>query len=111
MPGGSGDGNSFGPQDIAKVKSVLEIPKCDLRWESADQAVEREHEFVKKYDEDLAPRRKERIENDKERNKRKNIVQSEILVENELREKELMRIRDEQFAQQLKSEQLEQLEK
>ena len=75
MPGGAADEESkFSRSDIDKVKQLLAIEKVECRYESAEQAIERENEFVNKYNEDLLPLRQNRIDEVKERQERKSIV-------------------------------------
>ena len=68
------------PGELEVAKKYIAVQKVDCQFENIEQAIEREAEFVKKYDEDLKPRREERIADESERNKRKAVVQSEILM-------------------------------
>lgn len=65
MPSSGGNQNSLGPAELEKVKKLIAIEKVESEFDTAEKAIERESEFVKKYDEDLKPRREERLENNK----------------------------------------------
>ena len=43
--------------ELEEAKTLIAVQKVDCQFESIDQAIERETEFVTKYDEDLKPRR------------------------------------------------------
>ena len=109
IPSKAGSENKLGPAELDEIKKLIAIEKVDCRFESAEKAIEREGEFVQKYDTDLKPRREERLENDKERMKRKSAVESQILIEEEERQKALAAKRDAEFAQKLKQEELDRL--
>ena len=79
MPSSNG-AEPLKPGELEAAKKYIAVQKVDCQFEDIEQAVERENEFVKKYDEDLKPRREERIANEDERNERKAAVQSEILM-------------------------------
>ena len=76
----SNGGNKFGAAELEKMKKLVAIEKVESEFDNTEKAIERESEFVTKYDDDLKPRREERLGNDKERMKRKSAVQSEILI-------------------------------
>ena len=97
--------------ELEEAKKLIAVQKVECQFESIDQAIERETEFVSKYDEDLKPRRQERIENEAERNERKAAVQSEILKLEEERAKALAAQRDAEFAEKLRQEERAELER
>ena len=101
MPGGE-QGSKLKPAELQKVKNLLAIEKVESKWDTPEKAIERENEFVKKYDEDLKPRREERLANDKERMQRKSEAQQEILAKEDERAKALADARDAEFAANLK---------
>ena len=79
MPSSNGE-EPLKPSELEAAKKYIAVQKVDCQFENPEQAIERENEYVKKYDEDLKPRREERIANESERNERKAAVQSEILM-------------------------------
>ena len=97
--------------ELEEAKKLIAVQKVECQFESIDQAIERETEFVTKYDEDLKPRRQERIANEAERNERKAAVQSEILQLEEQRAKALAAQRDAEFAEKLRQEERAELER
>ena len=97
--------------ELEEAKKLIAVQKVECQFESIDQAIERETEFITKYDEDLKPRRQERIANEAERNERKAAVQSEILQLEEQRAKALAAQRDAEFAEKLRQEERAELER
>ena len=97
--------------ELEEAKKLIAVQKVECQFESIDEAIERETEFVTKYDEDLKPRRQERIANEAERNERKAAVQSEILQLEEQRAKALAAQRDAEFAEKLRQEERAELER
>ena len=97
--------------ELEEAKKLIAVQKVECQFESIDQAIERETEYITKYDEDLKPRRQERIANEAERNERKAAVQSEILQLEEQRAKALAAQRDAEFAEKLRQEERAELER
>lgn len=67
LPGGADEENRFAISDLEQAKKLIAIEKTESRYENIERAVERETEFVEKFDSDLKPRRMERIGNEKDR--------------------------------------------
>ena len=67
MPASAG-AEPLKPSELEVAKKYIAVQKVDCQFDNIEQVIERETEYVTKYDEDLKPRRTERIENEAERN-------------------------------------------
>jgi len=66
--------------------------------------VEREKDFIEKFESEIAPRRQERIDEHKEMTERKARKQTELMEVEERRQRGMAEQRDKEFAEKLKSE-------
>ncbi len=109
MPGGKSE-NSVSNQDMMKAKKFCTIQKTELITDNVQYMVERENEYVERYQKEIDPWRKERDVKDQERLERHGKISSEVLEEEDTRQRKMAEQRDQQFAQQLRDEQRQKLE-
>ena len=93
-----------------KAKKFCTIQKTELITDNVQYMVERENEYVEHYQKEIDPQRKERDVKDQERLERHGKISSELLEEEDTRQRKMAERRDQEFAQQLRDEQRQKLE-